>query len=78
VAEGRAAARRLTLSRLYSSKPRPPWRPSAYGAEPFVPYLRLRGKWLSELGFAAGSQVAVTASPGRLVITPAGGGAADA
>ncbi|NJL28318.1 MAG: type I addiction module toxin, SymE family [Thermoanaerobaculia bacterium] len=34
-----------------------------------VPLLRLRGRWLKELGFAAGSQVAVSASPGRPVIT---------
>jgi hypothetical protein len=36
-----------------------------------VPYLRIRGKWLEELGFQAGAKVAVIASPGRLVITPA-------
>jgi Toxin SymE, type I toxin-antitoxin system len=36
-----------------------------------VPMLRLRGKWLAELGFEAGVKVAVETAPGRLVITPA-------
>jgi toxic protein SymE len=65
------AERRLTLSRLYRSKPRRTWRASSYTPEPSVPYLRIRGKWLEELGFEAGSKVQVLASPGRLVITPA-------
>ncbi|RMF00386.1 MAG: type I addiction module toxin, SymE family [Alphaproteobacteria bacterium] len=65
------AERRLTLSRLYRSKPRRAWRASSYTPEPSVPYPRIRGKWLEELGFEAGAKVAVIASPGRLVITPA-------
>jgi toxic protein SymE len=64
------AERRLTLSRLYRSKPSRPWRSPSYKPEPSVPYLRIRGKWLEELGFEAGVKVAVSAAPGRLVITP--------
>jgi hypothetical protein len=45
-----------------------------------VPFLRLRGQWLEELGFEAGVKVAVSTAPGRLVITPApvGEGVSDA
>jgi hypothetical protein len=58
-------------------------RPAGSGWNPppgdrVVPFLRLRGRWLEELGFEAGVKVAVAAEPGRLVITPAGEGAVDA
>lgn len=61
--------RRLTISTLRQpssarySKPRP---------ERLVPFLRLRGLWLEELGFACGGKVRVMAERGRLVIEPAG------
>lgn len=63
--------RHLTISTL-----REP-RPSRYlqGSKPdrVVPFLRLRGQWLSDLGFECGDQVRVKAEPGRLVIEPFGG-----
>lgn len=34
-----------------------------------VPYLRLSGRWLEQLGFARGSRVLVTAEQGKLVVT---------
>jgi len=34
------------------------------------PYIRLKGKWLAQAGFAAGTRVAVTVRRGRLTITP--------
>lgn len=70
--------RHLTISTL--RQPRPSQYAGDRRADRLVPFLRLRGRWLEELGFEAGSKVAVTASPGRLVITPApvGEGAADA
>jgi toxic protein SymE len=63
------AERRLTVSTL--REPRPPR--SLYNDRPdrVVPFLRLRGRWLEELGFEAGVKVAVEAEPGRLVLTPA-------
>lgn len=35
-----------------------------------VPFLRMRGQWLEELGFERGGKVRVKAEPGRLVIEP--------
>ena len=63
------AERRLTVSTLRE----PRSQPSLYHARPdrVVPFLRLRGQWLSELGFGCGEKVRVVASPGRLVITRA-------
>ena len=34
-----------------------------------VPYLRMRGEWLQQLGFARGQKVRIVAEPGRLVLT---------
>jgi len=34
-----------------------------------VPCLRLRGRWLSDLGFAPGARVTVEAFPGCIVLT---------
>jgi len=62
------AERRLTVSTL--REPRPTTRYLQPGKpERVVPFLRLRGAWLSELGFEAG--VRVETSPGRLVLTAA-------
>ena len=33
------------------------------------PAVRLTGKWLSQLGFEAGTRVSVEVAPGRLVLT---------
>jgi len=73
------AERRLTVSTL--REPRPPR--GLYNPRPdrVVPFLRLRGRWLEELGFEPGETVRVQTAPGRLVITPAPvqeAGAADA
>jgi toxic protein SymE len=61
--------RRLTISTLRQ----PCSAGSAYSpqADRLVPYLRMRGRWLEELGFACGSAVRVETAPGRLVITSA-------
>jgi toxic protein SymE len=64
------AERRLTVSRRYRGRGRKPWERSSYAPEPFVPFLRMFGRWLSELGFGAGAAVRVRAEPGRLVLTP--------
>lgn len=39
-------------------------------ARPYVPFLRLRGRWLERAGFRVGDDVAIAVEPGRLVITP--------
>ena len=36
----------------------------------FAPFLRLRGRWLEQAGFAIGDDVEVVVEPGRLIITP--------
>jgi hypothetical protein len=33
-----------------------------------IPFLRLRGRWLDQAGFAIGANVRVKVSPGRLVV----------
>jgi len=69
VAEPLVKERRLTVSTLREE------RPSRYLQAPkpdrVVPFLRMRGRWLEELGFEAGVKVRVETSPGRLVLTPA-------
>jgi len=71
------AERQLTVSTL--REPRPTTR---YLQPPkpdrVVPFLRLRGRWLSELGFEAGVKVRVETSPGRLVLTAAPAPATEA
>jgi hypothetical protein len=52
-------ARRLTVG--YSTGDSP-------GSD--VPYLRLRGRWLKDAGFAIGRNVKVEVSEGRLMIEP--------
>ena len=44
----------------------------ARGSKPdlLVPYLRMRGRWLEDLGFSCGGRVRVVARRGRLVIEP--------
>jgi len=62
---------RSTTMRYYQSYP--PEKPDRV-----VPFLRMRGRWLEELGFEAGVRVRVETSPGRLVLTAAAAeGAAD-
>lgn len=59
--------RHLTISTLHEP------RPSRYTSKPdrVVPFLRLRGQWLEELGFECGEKVRVVTKRGRLVIEPA-------
>lgn len=52
-------ARKLTVGYAPLEKP---------GVE--VPYLRLRGRWLRDAGFAIGRNVKVEVSEGRLTIEP--------
>lgn len=40
-----------------------------YGRE-FTPFIRLRGKWLKEIGFQSGQRIIVKISENRLVIKP--------
>ena len=35
---------------------------------PPVPYLRMQGRWLEEMGFAIGTKIGVQVMPGRLVL----------
>jgi len=61
--------RRLTVSRLYRHRARRPWHEDRSWTVPQpVPFVRLSGKWLRELGFAVGERIEVEASPGRLVL----------
>lgn len=57
--------RRLTVSRQYpeSRAARSRYLPIAP-----MPFLRLRGRWLDEAGFAIGANVRVEVSAGRLVV----------
>lgn len=41
-----------------------------FGWTQYVPFLRLRGRWLAQAGFAIGDDVEVLVEPGRLIITP--------
>jgi len=53
---------------------REPRRPRYYNEvrpERVVPFVRLSGQWLEDLGFEVGEKVRVATEPGRLVITPA-------
>lgn len=36
-----------------------------------VPYLRMSGRWLEQLGFPTGTRVIVSGEPGKLVLTVA-------
>jgi type I toxin-antitoxin system toxin SymE len=57
-------SRRLTVSyQNVGDCPEWPRRPL-----PPVPYLRMRGQWLEEMGFAIGAKVGVQVMPGRLVL----------
>lgn len=42
----------------------------ADGFNEFAPFIRLRGKWLKEIGFKAGQKIVVKVSENCLVITP--------
>jgi len=57
--------RRLTVSRQYpeSRAARSRYLPTAP-----MPFLRLRGRWLNQAGFAIGANVRVEVSSGRLVV----------
>lgn len=61
----RMNSHRLTVSRAHpeSRAARPAYLPSAP-----MPFLRLRGRWLDQAGFAIGANVQVVVSPGRLVV----------
>ena len=67
--------KRLTVSRLYRSRPSRPWHDDRSWTVPQpVPFVRLSGRWLRELGFAVGERIEVEASPGRLVLRAAPAG----
>ena len=60
-------ARRLTVSCHYpESRAASPARLHAIPAP--MPFLRLRGRWLDEAGFAIGANVRVEVTAGRLVL----------
>jgi toxic protein SymE len=54
-----AGDRLATVARLFESE----------RSSRAVPMIRLRGRWLQQLGFAAGKRIAITAERNRLVIT---------
>ena len=59
---GKGKPRELTVTTLYRGA----------GSGPVaeqVPYLRVSGRWLAQLGFARGSRVIISGEPGRLVLT---------
>lgn len=57
-------SRRLTVSYQHVGDSREwPHRPL-----PPVPFLRMQGQWLEEMGFAIGAKVGVQVMPGRLVL----------
>jgi Toxin SymE, type I toxin-antitoxin system len=62
------AERRLTVSRTYQPRRGTRWEPLLPKEVPFV---RLRGQWLEEVGFPVGARLRVEVAPGRLVLTPA-------
>jgi hypothetical protein len=67
--------KRLTVSRLYRPQATHPWHGDESWTVPKpVPFVRLSGKWLRELGFAEGGRIEVEASPGRLVLRAAPAG----
>jgi hypothetical protein len=43
-----------------------------FGTSTVVPFLRMAGRWLEEIGFTRGARVVATAEAGRIVITLAG------
>jgi Toxin SymE, type I toxin-antitoxin system len=57
-------SRRLTVSYQYVADSRE-W---PFRAMPPVPFLRLQGQWLDEVGFVIGTKVGVQVMPGRLVL----------
>jgi toxic protein SymE len=61
------AERRLTVSRTYQPRHSTGWNPTLPKEVPFV---RLRGQWLEEVGFSVGARLRVMVQPGRLVLTP--------
>ena len=60
-----AACRQLTIGYSFYIYKRGHRRPP-----PPVPYLRLRGYWLSQAGFAVGQRVRVDVIDGCITITP--------
>jgi len=69
--EGPMIERHLTISTL--REPRPSRYENVSKPARVVPFLRLRGQWLEELGFECGEKVRVRAEQGRLVIEPVAG-----
>jgi len=60
--------RRLTISRSGYALRR------FTGPRPAVPYIRLRGYWLAEAGFAAGERIDVIIAERSITIVPADSG----
>ena len=67
--------KRLTVSRLYRRRGARPWHEDRSWTVPKpVPFVRLSGRWLRELGFRVGERIEVEATPGRLVLQAAPAG----
>lgn len=63
---GRGKARELTVTSLYRAA-------ACEGKQgAAVPYLRISGRWLEDLGFARGSRVVLVGERGKLTLTVAG------
>jgi hypothetical protein len=61
--------RKLKIS--YNSYPTQGYRHMCYGGSPYtsVPYIRLRGQWLRDLGFEEGDRITVWPQKKKLIIT---------
>jgi len=61
--------RKLKIS--YNSYPTRGYRYVGYGGSPYtsVPFIRLRGQWLRNLGFEEGDQITVWPKKKKLIIT---------
>jgi hypothetical protein len=57
--------KRLHVSTVYY----PPLEAKRYAGVRAVPYIRLRGHWLSEAGFGPNDAIGIVATPGRVVLT---------
>lgn len=40
-----------------------------YGRDELIPYIRLRGRWLDQLGFDVGSRLKIEGEHGRIILT---------
>ena len=61
---GAGGRRELLVSCILRTPP-----PGSFWRERLVPYIRMSGMWLEQLGFKYGARIEVTGEHGRLVLT---------